>query len=503
MTEQATISKLVVRNFRGIKALEVHPGSLNVIAADNAEGKTSLLEAIAAGLRGKVPASAIRHDEEKAEITIEMSDGTAVHRRIKADGKSTVKVERDRAIIKAPQKYLDGLFAPEGLDPVAFLREQKDRSQVLLEALPLETTMAEVKEYLKAAGLKTSDVAGLRTESTHAFEVFDAVRKRLYESRRDVNKEAKQLEQWLAQERKPLADMNDPSERLEEVQRQLGELAGKEQAAMEVAAMELKKQEALKFQVSAVKQAKAAYDAADEALSAAERARGDAISALNREQARLKEQEQELAEARQALVEIDTGVLIKQRGLLDDEADHLREARALWEAAQRREGELAAKEQELEAMKARSEALTQGVDTFGKTAPQQTLARTEMPVDGLEYLDGAFSWNGTHVDQLSGKETILLASRLTRKLLESQRLAVLCLDGFEAIGPNHLKAFFDEIKGDGIQYWIAWVDHGQSPPEGEDVLYLVLKDGAPEGQEAEPVPEGEDAQVDKQAGMAF
>ena len=70
------ITRLKIRDFRGIAAMDIAAGDVNLFGGANAQGKTSVLDAIAAALKGKVPIEAVRHDAERAEILVEMDDGT-------------------------------------------------------------------------------------------------------------------------------------------------------------------------------------------------------------------------------------------------------------------------------------------------------------------------------------------------------------------------------------------------------------------------------------------
>ena len=484
------ISRLVVRNFKGIRALEVRASdSVNLFAGPNAQGKTSVLDAIAAAMRGRVDPEAVRHDAKRAEILVELDDGTSIDKKIPANGKPTLKVSKDMATLASPQKFLDELFDDTGLDPVAFLHA-KDRQKKLLEALPVETNAAEILAYLESVGLGKDAVKGLRVESKHAFEVFEAVGKMLTEQRKDANKEVKRIGQWVDQERERASGAEDPGEAIEAAATALAEAKAKRDQAAQRAAADAKRMDAIK----------------------AKRAKADMIAqSMNDALKRIEELEQQAdaeakeltaleAEAKEASPADPAGILEAEIANAEQGLVELREAKGSWDELQRRLGEVDGEEKKLEALKVSAKALDAGVKLFAKQAPAEALAKTPMPVEGLEYRDGSFYVNGTHLDQLSGAETIRVAVQFTLERVRKKGLHAICADGLEKLDKDQRQAFFDELAGSGVQVWATEVDHGQAREHsGEGSLYVVMADGSPEGYE---IPEETPEEPEEEGGQA-
>lgn len=483
------ISKLVVRNFRGIRALEVHAADINLFGGANAQGKTSVLDAIAAAMRGRVDPETVRHDAKRAEILVELDDGTQIHRKIPAEGKATVTVKKDMAILRSPQKFLDDLFADEGLDPIAFIRA-KDRQKRLLEALPVETSAAEVLEYLESVGLGKAAVKGLRVESKHAFEVFEAVGKMLAEQRKDTNKEVKRLGQWIEQEQGRADGVEDPSEKIEAAAAALAEIKAKRDQAAERATQNEARIRAIDGQRAKLDLIQHNIDDARkrvEELEAAAAAEAKELAALE-------------AAAKEAIPAEPQGILDAEISNREAALTELREAKGSWDELQRRLGELDAEARKLEELQASAAALNAGVKLFAKQAPAEALARTPMPVEGLEYRDGAFYVNGTHLDQLSGAETIRVAVQFTLERVRKKGLHSICVDGLETLDAEQRREFFGELANSGIQVWATEVDHGQDTnTAGDGSLYVVMSGGLPEGYE---VPEETDGDAEEPGGQA-
>jgi DNA repair ATPase RecN len=481
------IAKLKIRNWRGIEAMDIVAGEINLFAGENAQGKTGVLDAIAAAAVGKCPPQAVRHDAERAEILLELDDGVEIHRKIPVKGKQTVVVKKDNATLQSPQAFLDSLFSSEGLDPIGFI-QSKDRQKKLLEALPVTTDPAEVLELLEGCGLTQADVKGLRTDSAHAFEVFEAVAKMLTGDRKGVNAKVKQATQWIKQERADLEGAADPSEEIAELTGQLAEVkAAAGQRAEKTARLE---------------NLQAKRSGTAEALEAAHQRVAD----LEAQLAEADTEIEQLDAMFKAAEENDHGAAgdAKQLAEMQAQLAELLESKGAWDESQRRVGAIEVKEADLETLKVRQAALNKGVKLFTKEAPAKALARTPLPVDGLEYKDGAFYVNNIHLDQLCGAETVRVAVQFTLQRVMVKGLHVVCVDGIERLGDKQREQFFSELAEAGVQVWATEVDHGngRGAPEGESVLYVVMQGGAPKDpQDATPAPEP--IEKSNQGGLSF
>lgn len=478
------ITKLKIRDFRGITALDITAAEINLFAGDNAQGKTSVLDAIAAALRGKVPADAVRHDQERAEILVELDDGTSIHRKIKADGKQTVKVQKDAATLRAPQGFLDDLFSTEGLNPIDFIKSG-DRQKRLLEALPVKTTPEEVLAHLEKCGLDKADVKGLRTESAHAFEVFEAVAKLLSGTRKEANAQVKQAKQWIKQERADLEDATDPSDEIEKL---TGDLATA-RAAVAGRSEKLQRLETMQTRQAGLRES---IEEARKRLADLEQQATDLDSEID------------TLEAEVAATPDTPESTGEQVADMEARLAELKEQKGAWDQMQRRVGKVEARETELADMEARAKALDTGVKFFRKEAPALALASTPMPVEGLEYKDGAFYVNGTNLDQLSGAETIRVAVKFTLERVRQKGLHVVCVDGVEGLAGSQREQFFSEMAESGVQLWATEVDHGQSAaPDGEGSLFVIMQNGEPVEVQGDVAQPAEDQQESSQAGLQF
>jgi recombinational DNA repair ATPase RecF len=136
------IVKIQIDNILGLEHLDIAPGALTVVEGANGTGKTSVLEAIKAGLGGGRDATLLRKGAKEGQVVLVLDDGTEITKRVKADGASTATVKHPTfGAIAKPQSYLDKLADALSVNPIAFLAAPPaKRAAWLLEVLPSKVT---------------------------------------------------------------------------------------------------------------------------------------------------------------------------------------------------------------------------------------------------------------------------------------------------------------------------------------------------------------------------
>lgn len=177
------ITRLVVRNFRGIEAQDIDvPPTGAVVRGRNGAGKTSVLNAIRAALAGRdIGPDAVRLGADKAEILVDLDDLTV--RRVITPKSSTVTVSRGDAVFKKPQTLLTELLGTAALDPLEFyLAKPAERRALVLAAMPVAVTPEQLAVW--APGIQV-DTSG------HGLEVVDRAHRIAYDQRTAANAQAK------------------------------------------------------------------------------------------------------------------------------------------------------------------------------------------------------------------------------------------------------------------------------------------------------------------------
>ncbi len=136
------IAHLEVEDVKRVRAVHMTPtaNGLTVIGGNNAQGKSSVLDAIMAALLGDKyqPSVAVRDGAEQGEVRVSLSNGIEVQRRFTAKG-SYLKVT-DLEGRKAGQTLLNGLLAELALNLGAFMKaDPKKKAQTLLQVIGVDT----------------------------------------------------------------------------------------------------------------------------------------------------------------------------------------------------------------------------------------------------------------------------------------------------------------------------------------------------------------------------
>lgn len=169
------IIQLTAENVRRLRAVDITPAAhVQVIAGRNAQGKTSVMDAIWLALGGgtasKTTPRPIRDGQTSASVRLDLGD-LIVTRTWSGDRTTLTVTSADGAKYSSPQRMLDDLVGRLSFDPLAFThltpREQRDTLLTLVD-LP--------------------------------FDPADLDRRRagLYDERTDIGRQGKQLEGQLA-----------------------------------------------------------------------------------------------------------------------------------------------------------------------------------------------------------------------------------------------------------------------------------------------------------------
>lgn len=162
------IIELRAENVKRLKAIDIRPdGHVQVIGGRNAQGKSSVLDAIWLALGGaaasRSTARPIRDGEDSATVTLDLGD-LVVTRNWTPKGTSLKVTSADGAAYSGPQGMLDALVGRLSFDPLEFTRlKPAEQRQALLGLVNLPIDVDEL----------------------------DRERKRLFEERTDLGRRAR------------------------------------------------------------------------------------------------------------------------------------------------------------------------------------------------------------------------------------------------------------------------------------------------------------------------
>lgn len=166
------ILELRAENVKRLKAVTIKPdGNFVIIGGENAQGKTSILDAIEMTLKGAktIPPEPIHRGKRRANTFIDLGEIT-VERKFDVKKGSWIEVrDKNGEKMSSPQTLLDKLFSSISFDPLEFARADPSKQDITLR-----------------------NVMGID------FTELDAQRKVAYDERRDLNRDLKAKETLLA-----------------------------------------------------------------------------------------------------------------------------------------------------------------------------------------------------------------------------------------------------------------------------------------------------------------
>ena len=337
------IIELRAENVKRLKAVEITPdGTLQVIGGRNAQGKSSVLDAIWLALGGgkasKETPLPIRDGETKASVRLDLGD-LIVTRSWTQKG-TTLKVENaDGAAYSSPQAMLDGLVGQLSFDPLAFTRlSAREQREALLKLVDLPVDV----------------------------DAIDARRQLAYEDRTEIGRQGKAL-----------GDVPAIDDDLPNVEQSASEIITQIRAAQEVARHNAEVEQRRQL---------AAEEIADIEMRIAEWGRklADAKGGFRRVN----------AEWEALVTPADTSRLEYQLATVEDTNARIRANNAAKE-------KLAKKT----ALREQYEAATREIEDLDQQKAD-ALAKATFPVDGLGFDEQGVTYNGVPLAQASSAEQI-------------------------------------------------------------------------------------------------
>ena len=392
------IIELQAENVKRLKAVEITPdGTLQIIGGRNAQGKSSVLDAIWLALGGgkaaKETTLPIRDGETKASVTLDLGDLVVV--RSWTQKGTTLKVtSKDGAVYSSPQKMLDELVGRLSFDPLAFTRlSAREQREALLELVDLDVDM----------------------------DALDRERAKVFEQRTEVGRQGKAIGDVTVDESLPVEETSaqDIITRIRETEAQ-NRRADDAASDYEATTRE-------------VEQMEAHVDALRQQLSDAEES---LYAASQRAEMKLK--------SLQTFVKVDVSPL-------EDELEGVEETNALIRA----NNEARKKAEHKADMRMDYELLTEKLRKLDerKTA---ALAAAVFPVEGLGFDDTGVTYQGVPFSQASSAEQIRVSVAMAMAL--NPKLRVLRIKDGSLLDSDAMAALRDQVKEQDFQLWIEVVN---------------------------------------------
>lgn len=412
------INKLEIENVKRVRAVKMEPSAngLTIIGGNNAEGKTSVLDAIAWALGGNSfkPSEPMRRGSATAPyLKVVMSNGLIVERK----GKNSSLTVTDPSGEKAGQQLLDTFIEKLALDLPRFMQaNDKDKAQTLLNIIGVGPQLALLEEAEKTK----------------------------YQERTMIGRVANQKQKYAAEQPyypdapKDLVSVSDLISQQQDILARNGENQRKRERVKEITfekhriydeAQRLEQQ--IADLTKRLEERRAAYDQAanDESIAMKEAAqlRDESTAELEQSIANIEELNRQVrANLDKDKAEDDARGYVKQYDQLTDELNKIRKDKT------------------------------------------DLLKCAELPLPGLTVEDGRLTYNGQHWDNMSGAEQLIVATSIVRKL--NPECGFVLIDKLEQMDTKTLQEFGAWLEHEGLQVIATRISTGSE-------CSIIIEDG--------------------------
>lgn len=440
------ISGITIQDFKRIRLVEIQPSEngLTIVGGRNAQGKTSVLDAIAYALGGEAfrPSDINHHEAEKnAAIRVDI-DGLIVERA----GKNAALKITDARGMRGNQTLLNDIVGKFALDLGAFMRATgTEKAKLLLKMFPeLEKTLAELKD--KADQFRAS--------------------------RADINRDIKRL-QYQFDEMPVFEGLPAEEIKLEDLTRKLA-AATIDDTKLFNLENELQESDRIKGEYEYhIQQSQKECDLAEKELA-------DFENSIEARRAELRRNIEKKIEERTAIQQRknDFDIQIQQK---DAEFEKMKAATAGVTAGIRAEIEQIngtnekirrnASRRELynqiAELRAQSDGQTAEIDNIERTRKMQ-LQNAELPLPELSITEeGELLYNGQQWDCMSGAERLKVATAICMK--SKPECGFVLIDGLEAMDTQTLADFGTWLESQNMQ--------GIGTIVGNTAATVIIEDG--------------------------
>lgn len=177
------IKRIEIKNWLGIKELLFSPGKINKVSGDSGTGKTSLIEALEKLFTNRNRRTeVIRHEEEEAELFVELDDGLQTTRKIRNEKADYLKVKHDSKAVASTEAFLRKLINGDIFRPIEFVQKSpKEQTEIILNMLQINWTVDDIKAWFNE--VPEADY------QMHILQILKQIETGYYSERESINRE--------------------------------------------------------------------------------------------------------------------------------------------------------------------------------------------------------------------------------------------------------------------------------------------------------------------------
>lgn len=399
--DKIKINSFELENVKRIKAVQLEPSEkgLTIIGGDNAQGKTSVLDAIAWALGGNKykPSKPTREGSSvPAALKIVLSNGIIVERKGKA---GALKVT-DPSGLKGTQGLLDSFINEFALDLPKFMQmNNKDKSATLLKVIGVGDQLDELEQKEKAFYQNRTETGRIKDRKKKAYEnmpVFEEAPEALLD-----------IKELLTQQQK-IQKVNADNERIRQ------EAKNK---AMNASYLKQKLDDIEKEYLKAKEASEKAFMEAEEASAELD-----------------------------SLIDIDTSSIEEQISSVEEINTKVR---ANFERKKAYK--------EYEELQSEYDDYTAALNDV-KEQKVKLLDNADLPLEGLSVEEGRLTYLGQNWDNMSGSQQLKVATAICKAI--NPKCGFVLLDKLEQMDMKTLNEFGSWLEKEGLQAIATRVSQG-------------------------------------------
>ncbi len=466
-------TKIKIKNLFGISETELDGSSVE-LTGKKGTGKTSVLDAIRFALTNASDRDyVVKNGENEGEIIIETDANLTIDRKKRTDKSDYKSIKEFGKEVQKPQEFLNDIFTPLQLDPVAFTRmSRQDQNRMILDLIEFDWDLNWIKEQFGEIpdGIDYAQnilqvLNDIQADNGVYFQSRQNVNREIKEKNAIVNDIAKDIPEKYDAEKWEKYELGDKYRELEKVQRDNDTIA-----------------RAKMFKDSYDNKARGIQADRDIAFSAEEKTianeREQITGTIERLKAEIKDQENRLvgldgkledkkkvaeAQYQEAMAKLDkdTGVANEWADKTPTDTTDLSEEVKTAEAMKKHLNEYARMRSyqiEVDKLKAVSDEYTRKIE-LARELPSTILQTATIPINGLEIENGIPVINGLPVSNLSDGEKLDLCVDVA--ISKKNNLQIILVDGAERLDDKSRAALYAKCKEKGLQLIATRTTNGE------------------------------------------
>ena len=460
-------TKIKIRNLFGISETELDGKSIE-ITGTNGVGKTSVIDAVRYALTNSSNRDYIlKKGENEGEILIETDTGLYINRKKRSGQADYKSIKENGKEVNSPESFLQKLFTPLQIDPVAFTQMTKnEQNRVILDLIEFDWDLNWIKE-------KFGEIPENVNYEQNILQVLSDIQSEkgdYFQRRQNINRDirnklafiddlAKDIPEnydadyWenydLSGAYKKLAEINAENGKITRAKTFLDGYNGKMrgiEAEKEIAISQEEKaiNDERTSLLSGIERMRAEIRASEEKLGGLETKLADKkalIESRFSESVAKLDADTRIANEYAAKTVVDTTDLEDEINEADEMKSHISDYKRIIQLRS-----------ETDELKKQSDSLTAKIE-LARTLPGEILQTATIPVEGLTVKDGIPLINGLPVSNLSEGEQLDLCVDVA--LSKPNSLQIILIDGAEKLSDENRKRLYEKCAGKGLQFIAA------------------------------------------------